>query len=88
MHHPTDWIVHTTAFVTPVVEHWLSDRSAEDIKKTMIKSGTALPYLFFRSYVLLGLFFVVVVVVLFLLFVVLLLFFNGKETLVVILITR
>ena len=23
MHHPTDRIAHTTAFVTPVVEHWL-----------------------------------------------------------------
>ena len=23
MHHPIDRIVHTTAFVTPVVEHWL-----------------------------------------------------------------
>ena len=23
MHHPTDRITHTTAFVTPVVEHWL-----------------------------------------------------------------
>ena len=23
MHHPTDGIAHTTAFVTPVVEHWL-----------------------------------------------------------------
>ena len=23
MHHPTDKIIHTTAFVTPVVEHWL-----------------------------------------------------------------
>ena len=23
MHHPTDRIVHTTAFVKPVVEHWL-----------------------------------------------------------------
>ena len=22
MHHPTDRIAHTTAFVTPVVEHW------------------------------------------------------------------
>ena len=21
MHHPTDWITHTTAFVTPVVDH-------------------------------------------------------------------
>ena len=24
MHHPTDRIIHTTAFVTPVVEHWLT----------------------------------------------------------------
>ena len=23
MHHPTDMIAHTTAFGTPVVEHWL-----------------------------------------------------------------
>ena len=23
MHHPTDRVTHTTAFVTPVVEHWL-----------------------------------------------------------------
>ena len=23
MHHPTDRITHTTAFVTPVVEHWM-----------------------------------------------------------------
>ena len=23
MHHPTDTITHTMAFVTPVVEHWL-----------------------------------------------------------------
>ena len=23
MHHPTDRITHNTAFVTPVVEHWL-----------------------------------------------------------------
>ena len=23
MHHPTDRIAHTTAFVTPVVQHWL-----------------------------------------------------------------
>ena len=23
MHHPTDRVTHTTAFVTPVMEHWL-----------------------------------------------------------------
>ena len=26
MHHPTDMIIHTTAFVTPVVEHWLNEK--------------------------------------------------------------
>ena len=29
MHHPTDRIAHTTAFVTPVVEHWLEREIAE-----------------------------------------------------------
>ena len=29
MHHPTDWITHTTAFVTPVEEHWLEREIAQ-----------------------------------------------------------
>ena len=29
MHHPTDKITHTTAFVTPVVEHWLKREIAQ-----------------------------------------------------------
>ena len=29
MHHPTDRIIHTTAFVTPVVEHWLEQVIAQ-----------------------------------------------------------
>ena len=29
MHHPTDRIAHTTAFVTPVVEHWLERKIAQ-----------------------------------------------------------
>ena len=29
MHHPTDRIKHTTAFVTPVVEHWLEREIAQ-----------------------------------------------------------
>ena len=29
MHHPTDSIAHTTAFVTPVVEHWLERKIAQ-----------------------------------------------------------
>ena len=29
LHHPTDRITHTTAFVTPVVEHWLEREIAQ-----------------------------------------------------------
>ena len=29
MHHPTDRIAHTTAFVAPVVEHWLEREIAQ-----------------------------------------------------------
>ena len=29
MHRPTDMITHTTAFVTPVVEHWLEQELAQ-----------------------------------------------------------
>ena len=29
MHHPTDRITHTTAFVKPVVEHWLEQEIAQ-----------------------------------------------------------
>ena len=29
MHHPTDRITHTTAFVTPVVENWLEREIAQ-----------------------------------------------------------
>ena len=29
MHHPADRIIHTTAFVTPVVEHWLEREIAQ-----------------------------------------------------------
>ena len=28
MYHTSDWIAHTTAFVTPVVEHWLEREMA------------------------------------------------------------
>ena len=29
MHHPTDRITHTIAFLTPVVEHWLEREIAQ-----------------------------------------------------------
>ena len=31
MHHPTNRITHTTAFVTPVVEHWPTGFMADDL---------------------------------------------------------
>ena len=31
MHHPTDRIIHTMAFVTPVVEHWLEREIAQPV---------------------------------------------------------
>ena len=31
MHHTTDRIAHTTAFVTPVVEHWLEREIAQGV---------------------------------------------------------
>ena len=31
MHHPTDRIAHTTAFVTPVAEHWLEREIARRV---------------------------------------------------------
>ena len=43
MHHPTDRISHTTAFVTPVVEHWLEWEIAFDI---VMRS---LPFVFTES---------------------------------------
>ena len=40
MHHPTDRITHTTAFVTPVVEHWLEREIAQwDFKETVPQDG-------------------------------------------------
>ena len=36
MHHPTDRIIHTTAFVTPVVEHWLE----RDYQKHRVRHKT------------------------------------------------
>ena len=32
MHHPTDRIAQTTAFITPVVEHWLEREIAQWVR--------------------------------------------------------
>ena len=39
MHHPTDRIAHTTAFVTPVVEHWLEREIAQWVHKPRMMHG-------------------------------------------------
>ena len=45
MHHPTDRITHNTAFVTPVVEHWLEREIAQwvhnDFFEVSIFSGSS-----------------------------------------------
>ena len=38
MHHPTDRITHTTAFVTPVMEHWLEREIAQCDKQILHSS--------------------------------------------------
>ena len=43
MHHPTDRIVHITAFVTPVVEHWLEQEIVQC--GIVLKSQMLLRYL-------------------------------------------
>ena len=39
MHHPTDRITHTTAFVSPVVEHWLEREIAQWVHTMKDRSG-------------------------------------------------
>ena len=39
MHHPTDRITHTTAFVTPVVEHWLEREIAQWVSWSLNYNG-------------------------------------------------
>ena len=36
MHHTTDRIAHTTAFVTPVVDHWLEREMRKERKGNVI----------------------------------------------------
>ena len=35
-YHPTDRIIHTAAFVTPVVEHWLEREIAQWVRRRPI----------------------------------------------------
>ena len=38
MHHPTDRVAHTIAFITPVVEHWLEREIAQWVHPTKDRS--------------------------------------------------
>ena len=59
MHHPTDRIIHTTAFVTPVVEHWLEREIAQwvhhkgSIRRPIAPRANALTTELLNEYVLL-----------------------------------
>ena len=37
MNHPTDRITHTTAFVAPIVEHWLERETAQQFHEGLIR---------------------------------------------------
>ena len=54
MHHPTDRTAHTTAFVTPVVEHWLEREIAQLVLPMKDRSDDPLHHertLLRRSYI-------------------------------------
>ena len=38
MHHPTDRRAHTTAFVTPVVEHWMEQEIFSERRNVLTDS--------------------------------------------------
>ena len=44
MHHPTDRIAYTTAFVTPVMEHWLEREIAQWVHPMKDRSDDLLHY--------------------------------------------
>ena len=56
MHHPTDRIAHTTAFVTPVVEHWLEQEIAQWIHHEGSTRHTAHKFTVFNTESVSGLF--------------------------------
>ena len=56
MHHPTDRIAHTTAFVTPLMEHWLEREINQWVHPLKDRSDDPSPHertLLPRSYILL-----------------------------------
>ena len=50
MNHPTDRIAHTTAFVTPVVEHWLAQEPCNGRKDWNVLLNNALNIFYLRLY--------------------------------------
>ena len=51
MHHPTDTIAHTTAFVRPIVEHWLERDSPKEVTKWEWASSVLWFLLFLMSHI-------------------------------------
>ena len=50
MQHPTDRIIHTTAFVTPVVEHWLEQEIAQWVHPLKDQSDDPVQYIYVLNY--------------------------------------
>ena len=50
MHHPTDRIIHTAAFVKPVVEHWLEREIAQWVHTMKDRSDDPSDTMSERSY--------------------------------------
>ena len=63
MHHPTDRIAHTTAFVTPVVEHWLEQEIAQWVHPIIVNKMNC--YYYYQYYYMFFLFVSLFVVVFF-----------------------
>ena len=49
MHHPTDMVAHTTAFVTPVVEHWLEREIGQWVQHRNVRVYFSFFFFFFNS---------------------------------------
>ena len=50
MHHPTDRIAHNTAFVTPVVRHWLERELARLSVSAGLLDACRVGMLYFETY--------------------------------------
>ena len=68
MYHPTYMIAHTTAFVTPVVEHWLAREIAliKRVRRFSLESHSNVSYIktnVLQLYFFLSLLFIIIIII-------------------------